>query len=61
MIHDSLRWTETPCSFTSYITHGRCPSLEVRRETVTLCMIPTEVVGRCGFWLVKLVPGRSDS
>jgi len=48
VIYDILRWAEALSSLTGYITYAGRPSLEVRREEITLCVIVTQVVGRCG-------------
>jgi hypothetical protein len=43
----------TLSSLTGYIACAGKPSVEVRREVITLCVIVTEVVGRCGRCLRK--------
>jgi len=51
VIYDVLRWAETVPSLTGYITCARRPTLKLRREIITLYVIITEVVGRCGWCL----------
>ena len=53
VIYDILRWAEALSSLTGYITYAGRPSLEVRREVITLCVIVTQVVCRCGRCLRK--------
>jgi hypothetical protein len=53
VIYDNLRWAETPSSLTGYIIWAGKPRVEVRREVITLCVIITEEVGRCGRCLRK--------
>ena len=46
MIYNSLKWVVALSSFTGCIICTGKPSVEVRREAITLCVTVTEVDGR---------------